>query len=96
MSLVILEYRRPSKSAIWHLQRVLRQYCEQNGIVDAEFYRDRGISGTKSSCLSLDRMMAALENDEVNSRCLFLLVVREKHHPPFKCTLGFANEKQST
>lgn len=47
--------------------RVLRQYCEQNGIKNAEFFVDHGISGTKSSRPSLDRMMAAVENDEVST-----------------------------
>lgn len=47
--------------------RVLRSYCEQNGITNVEFYTDSGISGTKASRPSLDRMMAAVENDEVSS-----------------------------
>src|SRR3989344_5197354 len=48
-------------------ERVLRQYCEQNGITNVEFFSDRGISGTKSSRPSLDRMMAAVENGEVST-----------------------------
>ncbi|MES2801726.1 MAG: recombinase family protein [Bdellovibrionota bacterium] len=47
--------------------RVLRQYCEQNQITDVEFFTDEGISGTKSSRPALDRMMAAIENNEVSS-----------------------------
>lgn len=47
--------------------RVLRQYCEQNNITDAEFFTDEGISGTKSSRPALDRMMAAVDNDEISS-----------------------------
>lgn len=47
--------------------RVLRQYCEQNGIKNVEFYTDGGISGTKASRPALDRMMAAVENGEVSS-----------------------------
>ena len=31
--------------------RVLNQYCVQNGIEEAEFFTDEGISGTKSSSL---------------------------------------------
>jgi DNA invertase Pin-like site-specific DNA recombinase len=47
--------------------RVLRTYCEQNGITNVEFYTDGGISGTKSSRPALDKMMAAVENGEVSS-----------------------------
>ena len=47
--------------------RVLRQYCEQNGIKNVEFYTDGGISGTKASRPALDRMMAAVDNGEVSS-----------------------------
>jgi site-specific DNA recombinase len=47
--------------------RVLKTYCEQNNILNAEFYTDEGISGTKSSRPALDRMMAAVEADEVSS-----------------------------
>lgn len=45
--------------------RVLKTYCEQNNITNAEFFTDEGISGTKSSRPALDRMMAAVENDEI-------------------------------
>lgn len=47
--------------------RVLKAYCEQNNITDAEFYTDEGISGTKSSRPALDRMMSAIERDEILS-----------------------------
>ena len=47
--------------------RVLKQYCEQNGISDVEFFTDECISGTKSSRPALDRMMAAVEVDEISS-----------------------------
>jgi len=47
--------------------RVLKTYCEQNKITNAEFFTDEGISGTKSSRPALDRMMAAVEADEISS-----------------------------
>ena len=47
--------------------RVLKTYCEQNKITEVEFYTDEGISGTKSSRPALDRMMAAVEADEISS-----------------------------
>jgi DNA invertase Pin-like site-specific DNA recombinase len=47
--------------------RVLKTYCEQNGITSVEFYTDEGISGTKSSRPALDRMMAAVANNEITS-----------------------------
>ena len=47
--------------------RVLKTYCEQNGITDVEFFCDEGISGTKSSRPSLDRMMAAVEAGEIST-----------------------------
>jgi DNA invertase Pin-like site-specific DNA recombinase len=46
--------------------RVLKKYCEQNEITNAEFFTDEGISGTKSSRPALDRMMAAVEAGEVS------------------------------
>jgi site-specific DNA recombinase len=46
--------------------RVLKKYCEQNDIKDVEYFTDEGISGTKSSRPALDRMMAAVEADEVS------------------------------
>lgn len=48
-------------------ERVLRQYCEQNGITNVEFFADHGISGTKSSRPALDRMMAGVEAGEVGT-----------------------------
>jgi DNA invertase Pin-like site-specific DNA recombinase len=47
--------------------RVLKTYCEQNGIKEVEFFTDEGISGTKSSRPALDRMMSAVEADEISS-----------------------------
>lgn len=47
--------------------RVLKLYCEQNNIADVEFYTDEGISGTKSSRPALDRMMKAVDQDEISS-----------------------------
>ncbi len=47
--------------------RVLRQYCSQNNIENVEFFTDEGISGTKSSRPALDRLMAAVERDEIES-----------------------------
>lgn len=47
--------------------RVLKQYCLQNGIEDAEFFTDEGISGTRSSRPALDRLMAAVDRDEISS-----------------------------
>jgi DNA invertase Pin-like site-specific DNA recombinase len=48
-------------------ERVLRQYCEQNGLRDVEFYKDFGISGTKSTRPALDKMMAAVESHEIET-----------------------------
>jgi DNA invertase Pin-like site-specific DNA recombinase len=47
--------------------RILKTYCEQNGYKNAEFFTDEGISGTKSSRPALDRMMVAVDNDEISS-----------------------------
>lgn len=47
--------------------RVLKQYCESNSIEKVEFYTDEGISGTKSSRPGLDRLMLAVQNDEISS-----------------------------
>lgn len=47
--------------------RVLKQYCESNQIHGYEFFADEGISGTKASRPALDRLMAAVENDEISS-----------------------------
>lgn len=47
--------------------RVLKQYCSSNDIETVEFFTDEGISGTKASRPALDRLMAAVENDEISS-----------------------------
>ncbi len=47
--------------------RVLKSYCEQNSITSVEFFTDEGISGTKSSRPALDRMMEAVNKDEISS-----------------------------
>ncbi len=47
--------------------RVLKAYCEQNGITNVAFFTDEGISGTKSSRPALDRMMTAVEQDEISA-----------------------------
>jgi DNA invertase Pin-like site-specific DNA recombinase len=47
--------------------RVLKTYCEQNGITNVEFFTDDGVSGTKSSRPALDRMMAAVEAGEIST-----------------------------
>lgn len=47
--------------------RVLKQYCEQNNITNVEFFTDEGVSGTKSSRPALDRMMMAVDSDEISS-----------------------------
>ena len=47
--------------------RVLKKYCEQNEITNVEYFTDEGISGTKSSRPALDRMMAAVNKDEISS-----------------------------
>jgi len=47
--------------------RVLRLYCEQNGITNYELFADNGVSGTKASRPALDQMMAAVERDEISS-----------------------------
>lgn len=47
--------------------RVLKQYCQSNSIETVEFFTDEGISGTKASRPALDRLMAAVEKDEISS-----------------------------
>lgn len=47
--------------------RVLRSYCEQNNILETEFFTDGGISGTKASRPALDQMMAAVERGEIST-----------------------------
>src|SRR4051812_6909752 len=46
--------------------RLLRTWFEREEIKDYEIFFDEGISGTKSSRPGLDRMMAAIRNDEIS------------------------------
>lgn len=48
--------------------RALKEYCALNKITDYELFADEGVSGTKSSRPSLDRMMEAIRKGE--SSCL--------------------------
>ena len=47
--------------------RALKEYCEQNQILDYELYTDENYSGAKVSRPSLDRMMTAVRNGEVST-----------------------------
>ncbi len=47
--------------------RVLKQYCVSNEIESVEYFADEGVSGTKASRPALDRLMMAVENDEISS-----------------------------
>ena len=47
--------------------RVLKQYCQNNNVELFELFTDEGISGTKANRPSLDRLMAAVERDEISS-----------------------------
>jgi DNA invertase Pin-like site-specific DNA recombinase len=51
--------------------RALRIFCEQHNINNWELFADEAISGTKVSRPGLDRMMAAVENDEVENVIVF-------------------------
>ena len=51
--------------------RALRIFCEQNNINNWELFADEAISGTKASRPGLDRMMAAVENDEIENVIVF-------------------------
>jgi DNA invertase Pin-like site-specific DNA recombinase len=51
--------------------RALRIFCEQQNITSWELFADEAISGTKASRPGLDRMMAAVENDEVENVVVF-------------------------
>src|SRR6516162_9454792 len=51
--------------------RALRIFCEQNNINNWELFADEAISGTKASRPGLDRMMGAIENDEIDSVIVF-------------------------
>lgn len=51
--------------------RALRIFCEQNKIDDYELFADENQSGTKSSRPALDRMMRAIENNEIETVVVF-------------------------
>ena len=51
--------------------RALRLFCEQNGVTNWELFADEGISGVKASRPSLDRMMKAVENGEIETVVVF-------------------------
>lgn len=51
--------------------RALRIYCEQNKIENYELYADENQSGTKVSRPGLDRMMKAVENNEIDTVIVF-------------------------
>ncbi len=51
--------------------RALRIFCEQNNITNWELFADEAISGTKASRPGLDRMMKAVENDEIENVIVF-------------------------
>jgi DNA invertase Pin-like site-specific DNA recombinase len=51
--------------------RALRTYCEQNHITDWELFADEAVSGTKVSRPGLDRMMAAVDNGEIENVIVF-------------------------
>ena len=51
--------------------RALRIFCEQNKITEWELFADENQSGTKSSRPSLDRMMVAVENGEIENVIVF-------------------------
>jgi len=65
----VLVYERVSttEQSVESQDRVLRQYLEQNGIKDAEFFVDHGVTGTKSNRPSLDKMMAMVESDQAST-----------------------------
>ena len=51
--------------------RALRIFCEQNNITTWELFADEAISGTKASRPGLDRMMNAVQNDEIDNVIVF-------------------------
>lgn len=51
--------------------RALRIFCEQNNITEWELFADEAVSGTKTSRPGLDRMMKAVENDEIENVVVF-------------------------
>lgn len=51
--------------------RALKIFCEQNKIEDYELFADENQSGTKASRPALDRMMKAIENNEIENVVVF-------------------------
>lgn len=47
--------------------RILKDYCHKNEITNYELFVDEGVSGTKSSRPSLDRMMTAVKEGQIES-----------------------------
>ncbi len=47
--------------------RTLKEFCEKNKIENYEIFADEGISGTKNSRPSLDRMMALVREGKIDS-----------------------------
>ena len=78
--------------------RVLKSYCEQNQLEHVEFFTDEGISGTKASRPSLDRLMVAVENDEISSVVVFhsFSQVCKKHNPDLSNALQIFKKERSS
>lgn len=53
--------------------RALRGYCTMNSIGEVELFADENQSGAKSSRPALDRMMAAVQNNEVEKVIVYSL-----------------------
>lgn len=51
--------------------RVLRDYCNQNSIINFELFTDENQSGAKISRPALDRMMSAVRSGEINQVIVF-------------------------
>jgi len=51
--------------------RALFEYCRMNNITNYELFSDEGISGTKSSRPSLDRLMALVKTGQIESVIVF-------------------------
>jgi len=51
--------------------RALRVFCEQNKIEEYELFADENQSGTKASRPGLDRMMKAVESEEIETVVVF-------------------------
>ncbi|MBL7555125.1 MAG: recombinase family protein [Bdellovibrionaceae bacterium] len=51
--------------------RALKEYCRLNNIENYEVFFDEGISGTKSSRPSLDRLMTLVKNNQVECVIVF-------------------------